>query len=320
MTRLLACVTLSVAAAGLTLGAVQQQQRFRGTTDTVRVFVTVTDRDGRLVSTLTKDQFEVRDDGKPQPIDVFDNSPQPIQVIVLLDVSGSMAGNLTLLRSSSAELFADLGAEDVARLGTFGQDIVISPEFTRDVDALEAALPHEIPANAPTPLWRAIDTAMNTFDAKSDRRRVVLVLSDGKDADATFSRHVVSQGEVIDRARAKDVMIYAVGLRSRNVMPPRAGLGPAGLGALLTADLPDPGLARTAEETGGGYAEVTLRDDLGAAFGEIVRELHSQYLLGYEPPKRDGKTHKIAVRVSAHGLEPRARKSYIAPKSGAGRP
>ncbi len=78
--------------------------------------------------------------------------------------------------------------------------------------------------------------------------------------------------------------------------------------------MPDPGLAKTAEQTGGGYAEVQARDDLGAAFAEIAQELHSQYLLGYEPPKRDGKTHKIEVRVSRGGMTPRARKSYVAPK------
>ncbi|MBA3950029.1 MAG: hypothetical protein H0X44_08820, partial [Acidobacteria bacterium] len=75
-----------------------------------------------------------------------------------------------------------------------------------------------------------------------------------------------------------------------------------------------PGLARTALETGGGYSEVRPRDDLGAAFAAVVTELHSQYLIGFTPPKRDGKKHDIQVRVSQGGLEPRARKSYIAPK------
>jgi Ca-activated chloride channel family protein len=278
------------------------------------VFVTVTDRDGRLVTTLTKDQFEVRDEGKPQAIAVFDNSPEPIQLIVMLDVSGSMAGNLTLLRESSQELFHNLAGNDVARLGTFGQEIAISPEFTRDVRALEEALPDQIPPSAPTPLWRAMDSAMSAFDPKNDRRKVVLVLSDGKDEDMGFHRHIATQVDVIDRARAEDVMIYAVGLRSRSQTIPRGGMGAGGLQAMMTANLPDPGLARTAEESGGGYAEVTLRDDLGAAFAEIARELHSQYLLGYAPPKRDGKTHKIDVRVTPHGLSARARKSYVAPR------
>src|SRR4029079_2130662 len=87
--------------------------------DVVRVFATVIDRDGRLVTALTKEQFEVRDDGKPQPLTQFDNSPLPIRLIVMLDVSGSMEGNLQLLRDASDELFSRLGRDDLARVGSF---------------------------------------------------------------------------------------------------------------------------------------------------------------------------------------------------------
>src|SRR5580765_2167451 len=105
MPRLLTPLTLALAVAGWTVAAQQlPAPAYRGTTETVRVYATVTDRDGRLVTNLTREQFEVRDDGKPQPVVVFDNSPQPIQLIVLLDVSGSMAGNLALLRRSSRAL------------------------------------------------------------------------------------------------------------------------------------------------------------------------------------------------------------------------
>jgi Ca-activated chloride channel family protein len=315
MTRLLAYAAL--ATAGLTAVSASQQTVFRSAGDTVRVFVTVTDRDGRLVTTLTQNQFEVRDEGKPQAITVFDNSPHPIQLIVMLDVSGSMAGNLPLLRAAAEQLFARLGPDDVARVGSFGQEITIGPEFTRDVDALRAALPTAIPPNAPTPLWRALDEAMDAFDGSSERRRVLLVLSDGKDAPPfTFKQRPVSQAEAIDRARADDVMVYGIGLRSRRAAPPQVGIGPGGLSAALLADLPDPGLARCALETGGGYTEIRPRDDLGAAFARVADELHSQYLLGFAPPKRDGKVHDIDVRVSERGLKPRARKSYVAPRAG----
>ena len=80
----------------------QEQPVFRGAGDAVRVFVTVTDRDGRLVTSLAKKDFEVRDEGKPQPITLFDNTPQPIRLVVMLDVSGSMKGNLPLLRAPAS--------------------------------------------------------------------------------------------------------------------------------------------------------------------------------------------------------------------------
>jgi VWFA-related protein len=304
-------------AAFFSVSAASQQQSpiFRSTGDLVRVFVTVTDRDGRLVTTLERDAFQVRDEGKPQPITLFDNTPQPIRLIVMLDVSGSMEGNLPLLRGASEQLFARLRDDDLMRVGSFGKEITISPVFTRDVGELREALPRTIPPDAPTPLWRALDEAMSAFrENESEARSVILVLSDGKDSGpAGWGKRLVSQAEVIDRARQENVMIYGVGMRSRSrrTMPI---VGPGGLGAMLTADLPDPGLAMVAEQTGGGYTEIRLGEDLAAAFAGVVDELHSQYLLGFVPPKRDGKAHDIDVRLTQQGMKPRARKSYVAPK------
>jgi Ca-activated chloride channel family protein len=315
MTRFLVYGGLATCILGGLGAAARQQPVFRGTSDVVRVFVTVTDGDGRLVPTLTRDHFEVRDEGSPQPITLFDNTPQPIRLIVMLDVSGSMEGNLPLLRAAAEQLFAKLRADDVARVGTFGHEIVISPSFTRDSNELRAALPDAIAADAPTPLWRAIDDAMNAFGKERDDRRVILVLSDGKDSGPIgLSPRFVSQAGVIDRAREDDVMVYAIGMRSRGTrgMPPGAGRGV--LQAMLTADLPDPGLARVAQETGGGYTEIRFGQDLGTAFARVADELHGQYLIGFAPPKRDGKVHDIDVRVTQRGLTPRARKSYVAPK------
>src|SRR5512139_3601203 len=118
MRRLLAAGTLGFCAVALPgAGSAQQQPVFRAGSEAVRVFVTVTDRDGRLVTTLAKDNFEIRDDGKPQPITYFDNTPQPVRLIVMLDVSGSMQGNLPLLRDASSQLFARLRPDDLARIG-----------------------------------------------------------------------------------------------------------------------------------------------------------------------------------------------------------
>ena len=312
LTRFGALITCIAAVASV---AAQEQPAFRGGSDLVRVFVTVTDRDGRLVTTLNRDDFEVRDEGKPQPITLFDNTPQPIRLITMLDVSGSMAGNLPLLRAAAQQLFVRLRPDDAARVGAFGRDVTISETFTRDAQAHRAALPAAIEPDAPTPLWRAVDQALDAFDKELQERRVVLVLSDGKDSGPVgFRQRFVSQVEVIERARRDGVMVYAIGMRSRNARPQMPGLGAEGLQAMLTADLPDPGLARVAEETGGGYTEIRFGQDLGAAFAQVADELHSQYLLGFAPPVRDGKNHDLDVRVQGRGLRPRARKSYVAPK------
>src|SRR5687767_12588165 len=197
MNRILAYGILAIGVVGV-LGAAAQQPTFRGRGDSVRVFVTVTDRDGRLVTTLSQSDFEVRDEGRPQPITLFDNTPQPIRLIVMLDVSGSMEGNLQLLREASDELFTRLRPDDLARVGTFGHDVGVGAGFTRDVRDLRAALPRSIAPDAPTPLWRAVDEAITAFGSERDMRSVILVLSDGKDSGPiSFRQRYVSQVEVI---------------------------------------------------------------------------------------------------------------------------
>jgi len=317
---ILALVLSSVAGATAVIAA--QQPTFRGTADNVRVFTTVTDRDGRLVTTLEQKDFEIRDEGSPQPITTFDNHPQPIHLIVMLDVSGSMQGNLPILRDGTAELLRHLRDDDGVRLGTFGNDVEISPAFTRDSREIERALPRAIAPDAPTPLWRALEQALDAFQAASaeggaDERPVILVLSDGKDSGPlgpiNFRQPVASQSEVIERARRQGVMLYGVGMRSRGARPQVPGIGPGGLQAALMSDFPDPGLARVAEETGGGYTEIRFGQDLAAAFAQVADELHSQYLIGFAPPKRDGKVHQLEVKLAIKGLKSRARRSYVAP-------
>src|SRR5687768_6604413 len=182
MVRWITCGAFAVCLAAVAAAANQQPTVFRGTGEAVRVFVTVTDRDGRLVTTLDQSHFEVRDEGKPQPITLFDNTPQPIRLVVMLDVSGSMVGNLPLLRAGVDQLFARLRPDDLVRVGTFGRDVEISPTFTRDVNELRSALPKTIAPDAPTPLWRALDEALDAFGTEGDARPVILVLSDGKDS------------------------------------------------------------------------------------------------------------------------------------------
>ena len=310
-------VSLAAAAAtwmSVAIGVLAQQAVFRGTGDAVRVFITVTDKEGRLVTTLTQSDFEVRDENKAQPITVFDNTPQPVRLIVMLDVSGSMEGNLPLLRAASHELFMRLRPDDGAKVGTFGYTVTISPSFTHDAQELEAALPRSIAPDAPTPLWRGIDEAMDALGPTGEQRTVILVLSDGKDAEPpSFRRKPISQAEIIDRARRDDVMIYGVAMRSRRNRP--LPIGPGNLQQMLIADLPDPGLAKVAEETGGGYMEIRPTQDLGDAFARVADELHSQYLLGFAPPLRNGKVHTVSIKIVKGDFKPRSRKTYVAPKS-----
>jgi Ca-activated chloride channel family protein len=131
---------------------------------------------------------------------------------------------------------------------------------------------------------------------KIEGRRVVLVFTDGDD---TGSR--VDDSSVLEQARATEMMIYAVGLRSDYFN-----------GSRQVRSKPDSGLKRLAEETGGGYFELEKTTDLAPTFTRVAQELHSQYVLGFTPTLLDGKVHRLTVRAKKPGMTVRARRSYLA--------
>jgi Ca-activated chloride channel family protein len=291
------------------LGARQQPTVFRAGTQTVPVYTTVLGPDGRLVTDLTKDDFDVYDDGRAQPITVFANDIQPISIVVMLDTSGSMTGNLGLLKDASVQLFTHLLPADKARVGNFGERITVSPKFTNDENELIRWLWTDLEAGGPTPLWGAVNVGMTALE-HVDGRRVVLVFTDGYD---TSSREFVTLRDVVARAQADEFMIYGIGLWSRSGHGSGRGGGRRGpLGPMMQTMPPDPGLKGLAEETGGGYFELLDASNLGPAFARVAEELHRQYLLGFSAPRLDGKLHRLEVRVRQAAMTARARKSYVA--------
>ena len=302
------------ALAGAAVVTAQQAPVFRAGAQTVPVYVTVTGADGQLVTNLTRDDFEVFDNGQPQPITIFESTIQPIRIVVMLDMSGSMIGNVPLLRSAAVQMFTRLLPGDLARVGSFGDRITVSPTWTRDENDLIRTLYLDLKAGGATPLWGAVNVAMTTL-TPHEGRRVVLVLSDGKDSPSGFrggSRGVVTFDEVSARAQADDFMIYGIGLASRGMPSDLRGRGGAMPPNYPGDSEPDPGLRRLANESGGGYVELRDAEHLGPAFSRVAEELHRQYLIGFTAPVIDGAVHRIDVRVRDSQLTPRARRSYIA--------
>jgi Ca-activated chloride channel family protein len=303
-------LALATAITHLSLAVAAQQPQFGSGARTVAVYATVTDKDGRLVPDLVRDAFEVRDNGKAQPVTVFSNDIQPITVVMMLDRSGSMRGNFGLVEKAAGEFVRRLQPEDKARIGSFAERIEIQPaEFTSDQQELMRVLRSDLPVTGPTPLWNAVDGAIEALRGQ-EGRKVVLVFSDGADAPMNFRLDNRSVMDVMRGAQQEDVMVYAIGLQST-----LSGGRPAGGFGGMGSQRPDPALATIAEDTGGGYFELTRADDLQAAFARVAEELHRQYAIGFEPPKLDDKMHKIEVRVSTRGMKVRARKEYFARRS-----
>jgi len=272
----------------------QQAPTFRSTAAVVSLFATVTDAQKRLVPDLTQDEFQVLDNDKAQPLIVFDNEIRPISVVVMLDTSGSMTNNLDLLRDAAEQFLIRLLPQDQGKVGAFNDKIYVSASFTNNRDRLVSEVKNLDYGND-TRLWDAVARSLDELRG-IDGRKVILVFTDGDD---TSSR--VGLGSVVDRARAEEVMIYAIGFESEYFN-----------GASMVRSRPDRGLKRLAEETGGGYFELKKSNELGPTFSRVALELHSQYVLGFEAKQLDGKVHKLTVKMKQNGMVARARQSYLA--------
>lgn len=310
----------AVAVVALALGAIvaaQQQPVFRAGTRTVSVYATVTGPDGRLVPDLTRDDFEVYDKGKRQAITLFASDVQPITVVMMLDRSGSVAANFTLVREAAEAFVVNMLPADKARIGSFAFRVQVDPrDFTSDQGELLNILRTQLQEAGPTPLWNAVSVGMTAL-AHQTGRRVVLVFTDGVDAPGNGGNNNVSLKDAMKRAQQEEVMVYAIGLAGRNPAGGgrsgrrRGGFG-SGVGRRPPSGKPDEGLPKIAGETGGGYFELTSTADLASTFERVADELHHQYVLGFTPEKLDGKMHDLEVKLRRPDLVARARKSYLA--------
>ena len=304
-----------------------QPPTFSTAARTVAVFATVTTQDGRILTELTREAFEIDDNSKQQEITQFANDMQPITVVMMLDRSGSMRAKFELVEKAAEAFVAAMLPADKARIGSFSNRIQVDPrEFTSDREELLKILRTQLQEEGPTPLWNAVNVGITSL-LHEQGRRVVLVFTDGVDMPMNFSNNNSSLKDVMKRADEYDVMVYAIGLAGQN--GPRAlrggfgrgglgrggfGLGAFGMPGRFQNDKPDEGLPKIAAATGGGYFELTSTADIASTFRRVADELHHQYLIGFSPQALDGKMHTLTVRVSAPGATVRARKSYLARK------
>ena len=282
------------AAMSLSLLAQQPQPTFKAGTQVVSIFATVTDPQKRLVSGLTQEDFSVFDNEKPQALVYFDNSIRPINVVVMLDTSGSMTLTIDLLKQAAEQFLLRLLPEDNARVGAFNDKIQFNAKWSNNRDQLITDAKNLDYGNG-TRLWDAVGASLDELKAV-DGRKVILIFTDGDDTESKLRL-----GTVLDRARADEVMIYAIGLESVYFN-----------GQQRVRTKPDGGLRKIADETGGGYFELTKASELAPTFTKVAQELHSQYVIGFTPTALDNKVHKLVVKMKQPGMNAQARRSYLA--------
>jgi VWFA-related protein len=262
------------------------EYRFGVQVDLVSVFATVSDRSGKLVTGLGSDDFVVYDNGVPQQISQFSRDYIPLSVVILLDCSSSMRGKkLDNARKALDQFLKRLRPRDEAMLVTFQIRPRLVQGFTEDFDRIRRALRH-LDGNGSTALYDAILAAVEDSASARNRRRSLLVISDGIN---NYGRARLQ--ETIERLRTSGLELFAIGLESNypEDMEERAVTR-----AVLEA------LTRSA----GGEAFVTSEaHDLGRICGAISDRMHNQYAFAYyPPPSSDGKWRTVRIEPRLPGL------------------
>jgi VWFA-related protein len=310
---LLAVLSIAAWPAQPAPGGAQQNQSqapapIRVQTSLVNVFTTVRDKHNGLITSLTKDDFEIYEDGKKQEISYFSRDVSlPITLGLLLDTSGSETARLGNEKDAMSRfMHLVLRKGDLAMFMTFDTDVDLLADFTDDQSILDHAIDHAR-INAPSgsgPLSQAHITGTAFYDAvylachdqlrDQVGRKALVIVTDAQDEGSRLKLE-----DAIQSAQRADAVVHIM-----LVSDPHYGGGNGGVARRLT------------EETGGRVIEVRGEKDLEKAFEEISNELRSQYTLGYSPTNsnRDGTFRKIKVETTSKDYKVLARKGYFAPQ------
>ncbi len=292
--KLFCGLTILLLAAFLNISAQTDDDVISVDSSIVVLNASITDASGKAVGGLNQKLFRVFEDGVEQKIESFGAEETPFAAVILLDTSGSMEERVSLARGAAIHFLQRLRANDNAAIYNFSSRVEMVQDFSNSRDIREQAF--DLRADGMTVLNDAIYKAAEVLSKRPEKRRAIVVLSDGAD---TFSK--TSNEKALKAALAVNATIYAVDMSSPELKP---GERVQNRGALTNY----------AEKTGGKYIAtpggIAMRD----AFTRIVEELGSQYTLAYQPlnTKKDGKWHLIVLRVSKPNLTIRTRKGYNA--------
>ena len=327
--------------------AVEDDEVIRVETNLVAFPVSVLDRDGRFISGLQKEDFQIFENGVEQKIEEFASVQQPFTVILLIDVSPSTAFQIEEIHSAAIAFVDQLRENDKVIVIEFDENVRVLSQATNNRATLRSAI-RRAQFGDGTSLYEAVDYVINRELRKIEGRKAVVMFTDGVD---TTSRRANYQSS-LRASEETDALFYPIRYDTSDAMgsigggyplprpqPRRGGRRSGGIGGIL-GDILNGGIvigggggypggggsagsSKSEYETGKRYLEELARNsggrkfeasnNLTAAFSGIAEELRRQYSLGYYPEKvgKVGERKQIRVRVKRPNVAVRAKTSYI---------
>lgn len=308
----------------------EDEEAVRLRTTLVQVPVVVSERGGRYVSDLTRQEFTIFEDGIKQDIELFGSVEEPFSVALLLDSSGSTEASLEQIKSAAMAFIGNLRPHDRVMVVSFNDSVEVLSELTNDTTRLASAV-RSIKPGQFTQVYEAVYTAVWERMHDIQGRKAVIVFTDGIDTASSE----ISEEDTLDAViESEDIIVYPIRYATRDDVErkmearmetrprvPSSSNGSESIGANLEQSkreldrayrTADEYLQQLAEMSGGIVERADKLGDLKAALGRIAEELRHQYLLGYYPANRqkDERSRKINVRVTRPGVIVRARPAY----------
>jgi Ca-activated chloride channel family protein len=268
----------------------------------MRLNASVTDRAGRAVAGLKPSDFSVTEDGEAREVTSVEPTRTPFNLVLLLDVSGSVEERLDFIRKAALSFVATVGADDRVAIISFRDDVQLISDFTTDRRLLQERV-KDIEAGGATALYDALAyTLVQTLRPLRGARTAVVVLSDGDD-----NRSFIPFENVLEATVESGALIYPLYIPS--------GLIPTS-GAADSTDTPDPVRTRfltltsradaegrrLAEVSGGVYYPVTRLDELQRAYDDVAAQLRTSYTISYASAASDASARRrVRVRVNREG-------------------
>jgi len=279
------------------LGQTTDEEVIRVDSSLVILNATITDGNNKPVHGLTRKQFEILEDDTRQVIEFFEPQETPFAAVILIDTSGSMEQRVTLARSAAIKFLGRIRNGDQVAIYNFDSKVKLVQNFSNLRDLIPQV--YDLKAKGWTVLNDAVYKAAKRLEKRPEKRRAIVILSDG--ADTKSGR---SSKKALRAALAANATIYTVDM---------SGANSGGRGRMQNRET----LKKFAKKTGGRFIKTPGGIAMREAFENIVDELGIQYTLGYYPSntKRDGKWRKIKLTTSKQGLKIRTREGYNALKS-----
>jgi Ca-activated chloride channel homolog len=280
---------------------VPEGRTFRSGVDVTGITVAVRDADGHLVQDLTRDDFEIFEDGERQPLTQFTNERVPVSLGVLIDISDSMFGRRIIDARAAVDrfLFEQLNHEDEFFILAFNHKPHVLTQWTQTPIVVHDALDSLKPTGG-TAVYDAVVASMPLIAKRNKERGALLIVSDGADTASTAGLKDVQAA-----LRRSQAFVYAIAIDSPDRRAINRAVNPTTLRDITN-------------ESGGRTEVVQLTTQIAGAAATIADELNHQYVMGFTPAHPpDGKFHTLRVRAKNGAFKVQARRGYVAeiPKS-----